>query len=94
MLEGGFFWCAIFGVWSSSSPQRVGADGYSYLIPSHFSVYFLETGSYRMINQLYLREVWGKGRGKVGGFVIIIIIINYYCCYTCTWKYLPFSSPG
>lgn len=55
-------------IWSSCSSQRDGTDGYSYLIPSHFSVYFLEMVtvyflemvSYRMIYQV----IWEKGGKK------------------------------
>ena len=47
-------------IWSSCSSQRDGTDGYSYLIPSHFSVYFLEIVSYRMIHQL----IWERGGKK------------------------------
>lgn len=74
MPEGGLFQCIIFGVWSSSSPQRDGADGYSYLILSHFSVYFLEIVSYRMINW----EGWGEKEeeGLEALLKLLLIIIT------------------
>lgn len=74
LLKGRLFWCPVFGVWSSSSPQRDWVDGYSYLMPSHFSVYFLEIVSYRLINQLYLRDGRG-GRWRLGGFYFFLLLL-------------------